>query len=42
MKALKETMSLYMLTNIYYSNLQLPLRYGIMLWGGDNDSTKFL
>jgi hypothetical protein len=38
MKTLKETMSPYMIRKIYYSNFHSCLRYGIILWGGDNES----
>jgi hypothetical protein len=40
MKALKETMSTYMIRNIYYSNSELCIRYGI-LWCEDNDDNIF-
>jgi hypothetical protein len=39
-KTLKETMSPYMMRNIYFSNFESCLRYGIILWGGDNDCDK--
>jgi hypothetical protein len=35
-KTLKETMSPYMIRNIYFSNFESCLRYGIILWSGDN------
>jgi hypothetical protein len=38
MKILKETMSPYMIRNIYDSNFHSCLRYGIILWGGDNEN----
>jgi hypothetical protein len=38
MKTLKETMSPYMIRNIYFSNFESCLRYGFILWGGDNES----
>jgi hypothetical protein len=37
---LKEIMSPYVIRNTYYSNLQSCLRYGIILWGGDNESNN--
>jgi hypothetical protein len=37
-KTLKETMSPYMITNIYFSNFESCFRYGIILWGGDKES----
>jgi hypothetical protein len=40
MKTLKETMSPYMIRNIYFSNFESCLRYGIILWGRDNESNK--
>jgi hypothetical protein len=38
MKTLKVTMNFYTVRNIYYSNFQSCLRFGILLWGGDNES----
>jgi hypothetical protein len=37
-KTLKETMSPYMIRNIYFSNFESCLRYDIILWGGDKES----
>jgi hypothetical protein len=37
-KTLKEIMSPYMTRNIYFSNFESCLRYGIILWGGDKES----
>jgi hypothetical protein len=39
-KTLKETMSPYMIRNIYFSNFESCLQYGIILWGGHNDCDK--
>jgi hypothetical protein len=33
-------MSPYMIRNIYYSNFQSCLRYGVILWDGDNKSNR--
>jgi hypothetical protein len=40
MKILKETMSPYVIRNVYYLNFHLCLGYGIILWGGDSESNK--
>jgi hypothetical protein len=40
MKTLKETISPYVIRNIYFPNSGSCLRYGIILWGGDNESNK--
>jgi hypothetical protein len=37
-KTLKETMSPYIIRNIYFLNFESCLRYGIILWGGDKES----
>jgi hypothetical protein len=39
-ETLKETMSPYMIRNIYYSNFDPCLRCGIILWGGNNESNN--
>jgi hypothetical protein len=41
-KILKETMSPYMMINIYFSNFESCFRYGIILWGGDKESKNIL
>jgi hypothetical protein len=40
MEKFKETMSPYMIKNIYYANFQSCLRCGIILCGGDNESNN--
>jgi hypothetical protein len=40
MKTLKESMSPYMIRNIYFSNFESYLKYGTILWGGDNESNN--
>jgi hypothetical protein len=40
MKALKETVNPYMIRNIYFSNFESCLTYGIILWGEDNESNN--
>jgi hypothetical protein len=40
MEILKETLSPYMIRNIYYLNFHSCLRYGIILLGGDSESNK--
>jgi hypothetical protein len=39
-ETLKETMSPYLIRNVYYSTFHCVLRYGIILWGGDNESNN--
>jgi hypothetical protein len=40
MKILNGTVSLYMIRNIYCSNFDSCLGYGIILWGEDKESNK--
>jgi hypothetical protein len=40
MTTLEETMSAYMIKNIYFSYFESCLRYGIILWDGFNESNK--
>jgi hypothetical protein len=40
MEIFKETMSPYMIRNIYFSNFHSCLRYGIILWCGDSGNNK--
>jgi hypothetical protein len=39
-KTLKETVSPYMIRNIYYSNSEPYLRYGVILLGGNNENNN--
>jgi hypothetical protein len=41
-KALKHTVSNYMLWNIYFAHFQSKVRYGIVVWGGARESIKIL
>jgi hypothetical protein len=41
-KALKNTVSNYMLWNIYFAHFQSKMRYGIVVWGGTKESIKIL
>jgi hypothetical protein len=41
-KALKHTVSNYMLWNIYFVHFQSKMRYGIVAWGGSRESIKIL
>jgi hypothetical protein len=40
--ALKNTVSTYILWNIYFANFQSKMRYGILVWGGSRESIKIL
>jgi hypothetical protein len=33
-KSLRETLSTYMIRNLYFTKFQSLLRFGILLWGG--------
>ena len=41
-RALKQTVSTYILWNIYFAHFQSKMRYGIVVWGGSRESTKIL
>jgi hypothetical protein len=41
-KALKHTVSNYMLYNIYFAHFQSKMRYSIIVWGGSKESIKIL
>jgi hypothetical protein len=40
MKTLKGTMRPYVIRDIYYSIFESCLRYGVILWGGDNENSR--
>jgi hypothetical protein len=41
-RALKQTVSTYMLCNIYFAHFQSKMRYGVIVWGGSRESMKIL
>ena len=41
-RALKQTLSTYILRNIYFAHFQTKMRYGIVLWGRARESMEIL
>ena len=41
-RALKQTLSTYILRNMYFPHFQTKMRYGIVLWGRSRESMKIL
>ena len=41
-RALKQTVSTYILRNTYFAHFQTKMRYGIVLWGRSKESMKIL
>ena len=41
-RVLKQSVSTYILWNIYYAQFQSKIRYGIVIWGGSKDCVKIL
>jgi len=39
-RALKQTVSTYILRNIYFAHFQTEMRYGLVLWGRSRESIE--